>query len=94
MVDAILFGVILQLYIQWHTYSRKEDRKLVRWLVVSLGLFSSSLKSIMLPTPSWGFDRRWYPVKTLLPTLRCHKYRSLGEPGGLGGSRVWFWELY
>lgn len=34
MVDAILFGVILQLYIKWHVYSRLDDRKIVRYLVV------------------------------------------------------------
>lgn len=35
MIDAVLFGVLIQLYIKWHSYSLKEERKVVRWLVVS-----------------------------------------------------------
>lgn len=60
LIDAILFGVVIQLYIKWHTYSRKEDRKIVRGLVVSCSL--SPLTHFNSPdavTPESGYATRW-----------------------------------
>jgi hypothetical protein len=35
LMDAVFFGMGVQLYIRWHSYSKDEEKPIVRYLVVS-----------------------------------------------------------